>query len=69
MLQNLTKEIQLRTRADLMLPWVGAVGLAVAVGIAYFFAARLSLALLAKPDGVAGGIDIKFEVDGDIELA
>ena len=35
------------------LPWIGAVGLAVAVGIAYFFAALLSLALLAKPDGVA----------------
>jgi PAS domain S-box-containing protein len=31
----------------------GVVGLAVAVGIAYFLAARLSLALLTKPDGVA----------------
>ena len=33
--------------------WVGAIALAVAVGIAYFLAARLSLALLTKPDGVA----------------
>jgi signal transduction histidine kinase len=33
--------------------WVGAIGLAVAVGIAYFIAARLSLALLTKPEGVA----------------
>jgi len=53
MLQNLTKKIRFRTRVDLMLPWIGAIGLAVAVGIAYFFAARLSLALLAQPDGVA----------------
>ena len=30
-----------------------AAGLAVAVGIGYFLAARLSLFLLAKPDGVA----------------
>src|SRR5258708_526497 len=53
MLQNLTSEVHLRTRADLMLPWIGAIGLAIAVGIAYFFAAQLSLALLAEPDGVA----------------
>jgi PAS domain S-box-containing protein len=33
--------------------WVRSVGLAVAVGIAYFLAARLGLALLSKPDGVA----------------
>jgi signal transduction histidine kinase len=33
--------------------WVGSLGLAIAVGIAYFWAARLSLALLTKPDGVA----------------
>ena len=33
--------------------WVGSIGLAVAVGIAYFLAARLGLALLTKPDGVA----------------
>jgi signal transduction histidine kinase len=33
--------------------WTSSLGLAVAVGVAYFFAARLSLALLTKPDGVA----------------
>jgi integral membrane sensor domain MASE1 len=33
--------------------WVGWIGLAVAVGIVYFVAARLSLALLTKPEGVA----------------
>jgi signal transduction histidine kinase len=33
--------------------WVGSIGLAVAVGISYFLAARLSLALLAQPEGVA----------------
>src|SRR4029453_5571427 len=33
--------------------WVGPIGLAVAVGIVYFVAARLSLALLTKPEGVA----------------
>ena len=32
---------------------IGPIGLAVAVGVAYFLAARLSLALLTKPDGVA----------------
>jgi integral membrane sensor domain MASE1 len=32
---------------------VGVIGVAVAVGIGYFLAARLSLFLLAKPDGVA----------------
>src|SRR3954462_13837131 len=30
-----------------------AIGVAVAVGIAYFLGARLSLSLLTKPDGVA----------------
>src|SRR5204863_8386018 len=33
--------------------WVGQVGLAIAVGVAYFLAARLSLALLNRPEGVA----------------
>src|SRR6266581_5136832 len=33
--------------------WLRAIGLAIAVGIAYFLAARLSLVLLTKPDGVA----------------
>jgi PAS domain S-box-containing protein len=35
-----------------MQPWIGLTGLGLAVGIAYFLAAKLSLALLA-PDGVA----------------
>jgi signal transduction histidine kinase len=33
--------------------WVGSVGLTIAVGISYFLAAQLSLALLTKPDDVA----------------
>jgi signal transduction histidine kinase len=33
--------------------WVSGIGLAVAVGVVYFVAARLSLALLTKPEGVA----------------
>jgi signal transduction histidine kinase len=33
--------------------WIGSVGLAIAVGVVYFVAARLSLALLTKPEGVA----------------
>jgi signal transduction histidine kinase len=33
--------------------WGGSIGLAVAVAIVYFLAARLSLALLTKPEGVA----------------
>ena len=33
--------------------WIRAIGLAVALGVAYFLAARLSLFLLTKPDGVA----------------
>jgi PAS domain S-box-containing protein len=53
MLRNLTKRMEFRTRADLMLPRIGAMGLAIAVGVAYFFAAQLSLALLAELDGVA----------------
>jgi integral membrane sensor domain MASE1 len=53
MLQNPTQDVHARTRTDSALPWTGAVGLAIMVGIAYFAAAQLSLALLAKPDGVA----------------
>jgi PAS domain S-box-containing protein len=60
MLQNPTQEVQLRTRSYPTLP-LGALGLAAAVGIAYFFAAEVSLALLAKSRGLtmfwlAGGI-------------
>jgi two-component sensor histidine kinase/integral membrane sensor domain MASE1 len=52
--QNLRRQVphELSTGIDLM-PWLDSIWLAVAVGIAYFLAARLSLALLAKPDGVA----------------
>jgi signal transduction histidine kinase len=39
--------------AELSRRWVGVVGLAIAVGVFYFLAARLSLALITKPDGVA----------------
>jgi PAS domain S-box-containing protein len=53
MLQTLTDEIHFRTRTELVLSWIGAIGLAIAIGVAYFFAAQLSLALLAEPDGVA----------------
>src|SRR5712692_59981 len=53
MLQKLSQEVHRRTRADPTLPYIGAIGLACAVSIAYFFAAQLSLALLAEPDGVA----------------
>ena len=33
--------------------WIGSIGIAVAIGIAYFLAARLGLALLADPERVA----------------
>jgi len=51
---NLGRQVQheLSTGIDLT-QWVGSIGLAVAVGFVYFLAARLSLALLAKPEGVA----------------
>ena len=39
---------------DIVMPaWLGAIGLSVAIGIAYFIAARLGLALRAKPGTVA----------------
>src|SRR5215471_13300745 len=41
------------TDADSTRQWVHSIGLAAAVGIVYFLAARLSLLLLTKPDGVA----------------
>jgi signal transduction histidine kinase len=52
--QNLSRQVQheLSTGIDLT-RWVGSIGLAVAVGSVYFLAARLSLALLTKPEGVA----------------
>jgi hypothetical protein len=53
MRQSLAQEVHRRIRADVTVPWIGSIGLALAVSITYFFAARLSLALLAEPDGVA----------------
>jgi PAS domain S-box-containing protein len=38
---------------DLSNSWLGAVGIALAIGIAYFMAARFGLAFRAKPGGVA----------------
>jgi hypothetical protein len=52
MLQNLQEQRRRQlSAADPAPPWVRSIGLA--VGIAYFLAARLSLELLTKPDGVA----------------
>src|SRR5215475_6326642 len=61
MLENPTQADHLRTHASRTLPLAGALGLAVAVGIAYFLAAELSLALRAKSHGLtmfwlAGGV-------------
>ncbi len=54
MRQNLRAEVQHELSAGIDLTrWARPVGLAVAVGIVYFLAARLSLALLTKPEGVA----------------
>ena len=54
MRQSLRRQVQydLATGVDLT-RWVGTIGLTVAVGIVYFLSARLSLALLTKPEGVA----------------
>jgi PAS domain S-box-containing protein len=62
-MQNLTREVYRRTRPNPTLRWIGAVGLTIAIGIAYFFAAQLSLALLAKSEGlalfwIAGGVSL-----------
>jgi len=55
MLQNLRKQALGRgsAAAETGPRWVGSIGLAAAVGIAYYMAAQLSLLLLTKPDGVA----------------
>jgi signal transduction histidine kinase len=44
---------QLSVSGELMRQWAGSVVLAIAVGIAYFLASRLSLLLITKPDDVA----------------
>src|SRR5215467_3566062 len=51
--QNPTQEVYHTARADFTPTRLGAIGLAVAVGVAYFLAAQLSLALLAEPTDVA----------------
>jgi PAS domain S-box-containing protein len=53
MLRNPSEQVQRRTHADPMPPWIGAIGLAFAVGIASFLAAKLGLALRTQPDGVS----------------
>ena len=54
MLQILRKPSRSEPSAGVDVPrWVGLSVLAVIVGISYFLAARLSLALLTKPEGVA----------------
>jgi PAS domain S-box-containing protein len=53
MLLTLTPEVRRWTHTVSIPRWIGAAGLAIAVGAAYFLAAHLSLALLAEPDGVA----------------
>ncbi len=54
-MRNLQKQVehQLSAFAAPTNRWVSSISLAAAVGVAYFLAARLSLALLTKPDGVA----------------
>jgi signal transduction histidine kinase len=52
--QNLGIQVQRELSTELNLTrWGAQIGLAVAVGIVYFVAARLGLALLTKPEGVA----------------
>ena len=54
MLQELRRPFQRELSAGSGLTrWSGCIGLAIAIGIVYFIAARLSLALLTKPEGVA----------------
>jgi PAS domain S-box-containing protein len=55
MLQTLREQAKHRPFAKVspLRRWVSPIGLTVAVGAAYFLAARLSLLLLTKPDGVA----------------
>ena len=54
MRQSLREQVQVQVPADMrpMRPWVGPIVLTIAVGVAYFLAARLSLFLKTEP-GVA----------------
>jgi len=61
MLQNQIQDVHRPNWANPTVHWIGAIGLTVAVGTAYFFTAELSLALLAKSGGLtmfwlAGGM-------------
>jgi signal transduction histidine kinase len=52
--QSLRRQVQYDLATGVHLTrWIGSIGLTVAVGIVYFLSARLSLALLTKPEGVA----------------
>ena len=51
--QRLRPQIQDWSSAEWPQQWARPITLAVAIGVTYFVAARLSLALLTKPDGVA----------------
>src|SRR5271167_2677957 len=53
MLQDLAKAGRLSVSGEPMRQWASSAVLAIAVGIAYFLASRLSLLLLTKPDDVA----------------
>jgi hypothetical protein len=65
MLQNQIQDVHRPNWANPTVHLIGAIGLTVAVGIAYFFTAELSLALLAKSGGLtmfwlAGGCRLAF---------
>src|SRR5262245_35169272 len=53
MLQRLGEKIQNDRTLGGGVQWVASIGVAVAVGVAYFLAARLGLALLSEMEGVA----------------
>src|SRR5262245_27336449 len=54
MLHKLGKQVQGKaTVAGGAQQWIGSIGVAVGVGIAYFLAARLGLALLTEPERIA----------------
>ena len=53
MLQDLARAGQLSLSSEPLRRWAGSGVLAIALGIAYFLASRLSLILLTKPDEVA----------------
>jgi len=65
MLHKLGDQAQLQRSVGGMKPWVGGVGLSIAVGLAYFLAAQLGLALLTSAERVAvfwpaAGISVGF---------